>query len=164
MIIPISIYSKFKKGDEVILIKNIYTDYALFCKGHILYFEKKVKDYSLYILIDKDGNELQASKDEFTLKSDIKTTEKEWYNYYQKLHFENFMSKSDWNNKGVNCPNIDFEIEDRDYVKVCKLKKTYNNSCKPNLGCTKYLNLKEVTDKKVLEYIRKSKINRINKK
>jgi len=122
MIIPTGTSNNYKIGDNVILIKDVVLDYAIFCKGHK--FEIYDTDNFGYILKDDDIFLDKINDSYFTLKISLKQAKNEVHDRTEYLYYKNYLSR--------NCPHRTDGYADRDSYDACEIKQKdrtiYDNS------------------------------------
>jgi hypothetical protein len=156
MIIPLSRDTDFKKGDDVILIRQIIEPYAIFCVGHK--FKVTGEDGYGYTLIDEDGIKIKErgiDKSYITKVIGYFDAKEQHESYIEMEYIKKYIQQ--------RCPNKTQEISDREYYDGCKLQTNRYIECNPTLNCLKYLEESEIKDEKIKLYLRKLKIKDIKK-
>jgi len=155
MIIPIST-QKLNIGDKVVTIKEIYSEYYIVLPGHEFNIIDYNKEYDQFICEDNEKLRIEISKSYITKKVSFHQAYREYIFTEETREYKSYIFKK--------CPNREDDYDDREIYDSCKLKYCYNNSCSPNLECSKYLTKTEINESAVLlKHLRRNKIKKLNK-
>jgi len=152
MKIPLSLNKKFKIGDDIIIINQLYSNFCMFYPGHKFQIINYDLNYDRYILEDKDHDILTVrGTNDITHIISIKNSEQEFKDHKEKTFFTQFFH--------TNCPHQDIQYDDRDVINHCVFVEQRWIECSPSEKCFKYYKDFEKTDERISQYIRKTKLN-----
>ena len=160
MLIPKDVSKrKFKKGDIVILLKDLDLGHYIITKGHELIYWG-YGDYGIIVKIPETGTILRKSRPEITHKVTMEESKKISIRVKERRKFINFIEEK--------CPHKDYTYEDRDKVDVCRASKkdrlrNYSSSyCNPRIECFQHIPKDKYKNNSfILNYNRKIKLKKI---
>lgn len=159
MIIPRSASSKIKKGDKVIVTKDIYKGNYIVTTGHVLIYVGE-DAWGPALLDEETGITInKISRDWYSKWVDsIDTGQKIEKQISDKIKFLEFIVD--------NCPKKDYTYEERDRVDTCKVGKGKDHYpviyCKPSVECFQYIPEEKYKDNSfILDYNRRIKLKKL---
>lgn len=144
----------YKKGDDVVLVKELEIPLGIFTIGHK--FKVKSGSGDMFTLVDKDN--IVAKDVNFTMfNHDLILSDA------KKKHAIELCKDIIHNALQFNCTQKTTNWEDYESYTACKLKPSDRNQCSAKMGCVIHLPEKILKKKEITNSLRKLKLENLLK-